>query len=73
LHRTWIDLKNSLSFNREESSLENVLFGEHAAIKAYENALDHEDLCRKSSKVIQDQLQEMKSSYDQFSSIEDKD
>lgn len=70
LHRTCIDLKNSLSFNRDESSLENVLFGEHAAIKAYENALDNADLCEKINKVIQDQLQEIKSSYDQFSSME---
>lgn len=70
LHRTWIDVKNSISFNRDEATLENVLFGESAAIKAYENALDSGDLCPESSKVVKDQLHELKSSYDKFNSLE---
>lgn len=71
LHRAWIDLKNSLSFNKGEATLENVLFGESAAIKAFENALESGDLCPKSSKVVQDQLNELKDSYRKYESLEE--
>lgn len=40
LHRAWIDVKNSFSGDNAESTLENVVFSEKAAIKAYEDALD---------------------------------
>lgn len=70
LHRTWIDLKNSLTGDRDESTLENVAFGENAAIKAYESALESGDLCPESSKVVRDQLQNLKSSYEKFSNLE---
>ena len=72
LHRAWLDVRNSLSFDQDEITLENVLSGENAAIKAYENALDSGDLCTKCSKVVQNQLQELKSSYDKFSRLEKK-
>lgn len=72
LHRAWLDVRNSLSFDQDKITLENVLSGENAAIKAYENALDSGDLCTKCSKVVQNQLQELKSSYDKFSRLEKK-
>lgn len=71
LHRTWIDVKNSLSFDKGESTLENVLFGEGAAIKAFEKALDSGDLCAESSRVVQDQLQELRASYRKFEDLEE--
>lgn len=70
LHRAWLDFKNSLSFDQDEITIETVLSGENAAIKAFENALESGDLCSESSKVVQDQLQELKSSYDKFSRLE---
>lgn len=71
LHRTWIDVKNSLSFNKGEATLENVLFGEKAAIKAFENAVDSGDLCPESTEVVQNQLNELKDSYRKFESLEE--
>ncbi len=70
LHRTWIDVKNSLSFDRDEATLESVLFGENAAIDAFEKALDSGNLCQECSKLVMDQLHELKSSYVKFSSLE---
>ena len=72
LHRTWIDVKNSLLGDREESTLENVKFGEKAAIEAYENALESGDLCSESNKVVQDQLMKLRTSFQQFSSMEER-
>lgn len=69
LHRTWIDVKNSFSGDKSESTLENVVFGENAAIDAYQDALDSGDLCPESSRVVSDQLHHLKSSYNKFSHL----
>lgn len=72
IHRTWIDIKNSFTAgNIEESTLENVVFGERAAIEAYQNALDSGDLCEKSEKVVSEQLHSLKESYHQFKKTEE--
>jgi len=72
LHRTWIDIKNSFTLgNLEESTLANVVFGEKAAIDAYQKALDSGDLCEKSSNIVAEQLHKLIVSYDQFKNIEE--
>lgn len=69
IHRTWIDVKNSFSGDKAESTLENVVYGEEAAINAYQDALDSGDLCPESSRVVNDQLHHLKSSYNKFSNL----
>lgn len=72
VHRTWIDIKNSFTMgNLIESTLENVVFGEKAAIEAYQNALDTGDLSTKSTEVVSEQLRNLKDSYRQFKKIEE--
>ncbi|MCC3215944.1 PA2169 family four-helix-bundle protein [Chryseobacterium sp. X308] len=72
VHRTWIDIKNSFTMgNLIESTLENVVFGEKAAIEAYQNALDTGDLSPKSTEVVSEQLRKLKDSYRQFKKIEE--
>ncbi|MCY0970464.1 ferritin-like domain-containing protein [Chryseobacterium wangxinyae] len=70
LHRTWIDVKNSFGGDNTESTLENVVFGERAAIDAYQEALQSGDLCPQSTVVVADQLQNLKSSYAKFETLE---
>ena len=72
LHRTWIDVKNAFSSDNAETTLENVTFGENAAIEAYEKALDSGDLCPESSRVVQDQLHSLKASYEKFKNLENR-
>lgn len=69
IHRAWIDVKNSFSGDKAESTLENVVYGEEAAINAYQDALDSGDLCPESSRVVSDQLHHLKSSYNKFSNL----
>ena len=69
-HRAWIDVKNTLSSDKDESTLENVIFGEKAALKAYQGALDSEDLCTESAALIASQLQKLQSSYAKFDILE---
>jgi uncharacterized protein (TIGR02284 family) len=72
VHRTWIDIKNSFTLgNLVESTLENVVFGEKAAIETYQNALGGGNLSEKSNKIVAEQLRNLKSSYSQFKKIEE--
>jgi len=43
IHRAWMDLKTSLSIHQKEAALESCIFGDEAAIKAYESVLSNED------------------------------
>ncbi|WP_417431112.1 ferritin-like domain-containing protein [Halpernia sp.] len=69
LHRTWIDVKNALSADKDEASLENVTFGENAAITTYEDALKSGDLDPESTAVVRNQLMNLKSSYEKFKNL----
>lgn len=72
LHRAWIDIKNSfIVVHLEESTLQNVIFGENAAIQAYQEALDSNDLDQESSKVVAEQLKKIKDSLHEFKGISD--
>lgn len=44
IHRLWIDIKNEFTMDTKESALESTVFGDGAAIKAYELALQVEDM-----------------------------
>lgn len=72
IHRAWIDVKNSLVGDKAESTLENVVFGEKAAIDAYQDALDSGDLCPESTRIVSDHLHHLKSSYAKFENLEDR-
>ncbi|MCY0976755.1 PA2169 family four-helix-bundle protein [Chryseobacterium wangxinyae] len=72
IHRTWIDLKNSfVGGSKEKSTLENVVYGEQNAIKAYEDVLASGELNTKSAKIVEDQLYLIRQSYTKFKNIED--
>lgn len=70
IHRAWIDVKNSFAVDKDKSTLQNVIFGENAAIKAYQNALDSGDLCPESSRKILDQLHHLEASYRKFENLD---
>lgn len=69
-HRAWIDVKNTFSSDKEESTLENVVFGEKAAIEAYQDALASGDLCPESTALVSEQLVRLKASYAKFETLE---
>lgn len=69
-HRAWIDVKNTFASDKDESTLENVVFGEKAAIDAYQDALDSGDLCPESKILVTEQLLHLKASYAKFETLE---
>lgn len=59
LHRTWMDLKTSLSGDEKESALGSCIFGDEAAVKAYEDTLspsENYNLTADVSSMLQRQL-----------------
>lgn len=70
IHRPWIDVKNSFSSDKAESTFENVVFGDRSAIEAYEDSLESGELCPQSTKVVSDQLHHLRSSYTKFENLE---
>ena len=59
LHRTWMDLKTSLSGDEKESALGSCIFGDEAAVKAYEDTLspsENYNLTADVSSMLQGQL-----------------
>lgn len=74
LHRTWIDIRNSFTIglnNIQDATIENVVFGEKAAIEAYQNAIDSGKLSQKSLDVVSEHLKNIKDSYYQFKQMID--
>ena len=69
-HRAWIDVKNTFASDKVESTLENVVFGEKAAINAFQNALNSGELCRESEALVSKQLQQLSISYNKFKVLE---
>jgi len=70
IHRAWIDIKNSFAADKDRSTLQIVVFGENAAIKAYQNALDSGDLSQETARKILDQLHHLEASYHTFENLD---
>jgi len=66
LHRAWIDIKAAVTGKDRDTVLSSVQFGENAAIEAYEEALNDENLPAFVKEVVQRQLTELRASRDQF-------
>ncbi|WP_027379318.1 PA2169 family four-helix-bundle protein [Chryseobacterium daeguense] len=71
LHRTWIDIKNSFMSANVNSTLEHVVFGEKAAVEAYQNALNSGELSPESSKIVEEQYRSINDSYHQFEKMKE--
>ena len=69
LHKAWVDLKNSLTPAKAESTLENVIFAERSAIKAFEKVLEGADIDARSRGVVQNQIQQLRSTYQKFNNL----
>lgn len=69
-HRTWIDIKNTFASDKAESTLENVVFGEKAAIDAFQDALNSGELCSESEALVGKQLQQLSVYYSKFKVLE---
>ncbi|SDG47241.1 PA2169 family four-helix-bundle protein [Epilithonimonas hungarica] len=72
LHRTWIDIKNGFTVDSlQRLTLNDVLFGEKAAIQIYQEALDSGTLDQGSRSIVSEQLKKIKDSAHYFQGVLD--
>lgn len=72
IYRVWMDVKSGLSSSERKSVLEECEFGEDAAQKAYEKALDTDSgLPVEVRALIQQEKSSLKSSHDAIKSYRD--
>lgn len=55
LHRTWIDIKAAVTSGDREAILKTCITGEEAAIKAYTDALDNENITGNIKQLLTEQ------------------
>lgn len=71
IHRTWLNLKNSIGKHTDESLLKECLEGEKNSIENYEEKLSKKAIPTQIEEVLQRQLAEMKVTYASVSTMED--
>jgi len=71
IHRAWIEVKTAFSGHSEKSILEECEFGEDAIKKAYESALEGEDVPNYIRDILRDQLSGLEAAHDEIKSLRD--
>lgn len=56
LHRTWMDIKSTITSGGREAILKTCITGEEAAIKAYTEAMEDENITGNTKPIISHQL-----------------
>jgi uncharacterized protein (TIGR02284 family) len=73
IYRLWMDVKSAFTGNDRKTVLANCEFGEDAAQKAYQMALEDEDLPFKIRALISEQKQSLKAAHDRIKSLRDSE
>jgi len=71
MHRVWIDLKAAITGNDNHAILSEAERGEDAAVKAYKDALEDEDLPSSLRDTITRQAVEVKAAHDEVRALRD--
>lgn len=71
IYRAWMDIKAAFSGNERQTALDNCEYGEDAALKAYKNALEEEDLSAEVRTLITDQQAALKQDHDKIKRLRD--
>jgi uncharacterized protein (TIGR02284 family) len=73
IYRAWMDVKAVFTGHTREAVLENCEFGEDAAQKAYEMALNDDDLPAYLRTIITEQKESLKNSHDKIRNLRDSE
>jgi uncharacterized protein (TIGR02284 family) len=72
IYRAWMDVKSSIKGDDRRSVLASCEFGEDAAQRAYERALDDKDLSGNARSVVEKQKASLRESHDIIRNLRDK-
>lgn len=70
LHRAWIDIKSALTGKDRDTVLSSVEFGESAAVEAYEDAIESDNIPAYIKEDLEKQLTELKASHAKIKSMQ---
>ena len=70
-HRSWMNLKASLSNDKDESVLEEAIRGEKAAIEEYESVLKEQEIPASTSNILMKQKNSIVASLNEVKSLEE--
>lgn len=70
LHRTWMDLKSSLSSDNEEAVLEEAIRGESAAVEDYNKVISKHDFPASTENILIKQRNAIQRSLDEVKNLE---
>ncbi|RMB57673.1 PA2169 family four-helix-bundle protein [Dokdonia sinensis] len=71
LHRTWMNIKDSVSGDSDEALLEECIRGEKASVEEYDNRLKNNDFTPEITSVLAAQRDEIKNALNQVKTLED--
>jgi uncharacterized protein (TIGR02284 family) len=71
IYRAWMSVKGTFSGNDRKSVLSSCEFGEDAAQKAYNSALEDEDLSSDVRQLIEQQKATLREAHDKIKSLRD--
>ena len=71
IYRTWMDIKSAFGSSQRKSVLEECEFGEDAAQKAYDKALDSDELPADVRTLIQEEKSRLRGSHDTIRNYRD--
>ena len=70
-HRSWMNLKASLSNDKDESVLEEAIRGEKAAVEEYESVLKEQEIPASTSNILMKQKNSIVASLNEVKSLEE--
>lgn len=73
IYRAWMDVKALFTGNSRKAVLSNCEFGEDAAQKAYETALEEDELPSHIRTLLMDQKQSLRLSHDQIKALRNQE
>ncbi|GAB3895918.1 ferritin-like domain-containing protein [Spirosoma agri] len=69
LHRAWIDIKSAVTGKDRSTILSSVEFGENAAVEAYKDAIEKDQIPAYIKEDLQKQLSELTAAYDKIKGL----
>jgi len=70
MHRSWMNLKASLSSDKDESVLEEAIRGEKSAVEEYESIIKDEELPASTKNILMKQKNSIVSSLNEVKTLE---
>jgi uncharacterized protein (TIGR02284 family) len=73
IYRAWMDMKAAITGHSRKAILDSCEYGEDAAQRAYDRALEDDDLTGEARTIVAEQKTKLRSSHDRIKRLRDAD